>query len=228
MSKTVIAKYAVGGKNFEIFVNSDQAYEYISGKRSDPLAALEVDEIFSDANKGERQSAEAVKKAFGTEDRAKIVETILKKGNVPVTTEQRNKMLEEKRKQIITIIATNSIDPRTGAPHTAQRIENAMKEVRVQIDPFKNATEQVDSVVKQLSARLPIKFATARMDVIIPAEYANRCYGLLKQYGLKSEKWLDNGSLNAEVEFPAGLQGEFFEKLNSFTKGNAIAKKIGS
>jgi ribosome maturation protein SDO1 len=228
MSKTVIAKYAVGGKNFEIFVNSDQAYEYISGKRSDPLAALEVDEIFSDANKGERQSAEAVKKAFGTEDRAKIVETILKKGNVPVTTEQRNKMLEEKRKQIITIIATNSIDPRTGAPHTAQRIENAMKEVRVQIDPFKNATEQVDSVVKQLSVRLPIKFATARMDVIIPAEYANRCYGLLKQYGLKSEKWLDNGSLNAEVEFPAGLQGEFFEKLNSFTKGNAIAKKIGS
>jgi ribosome maturation protein SDO1 len=228
MSKTVIAKYAVGGKNFEIFVDSDQAYEYISGKRSDPLAALEVDEIFSDANKGERQSAEAVKKAFGTEDRAKIVETILKKGNVPVTTEQRNKMLEEKRKQIITIIATNSIDPRTGAPHPAQRIENAMKEVRVQIDPFKNATEQVDSVVKQLSVRLPIKFATARMDVIIPAEYANRCYGLLKQYGLKSEKWLDNGSLNAEVEFPAGLQGEFFEKLNSFTKGNAIAKKIGS
>ncbi len=226
MSKTVIAKYSVGGERFEIFVDADLAYEYITGKKTDPKVPLQADDIFSDANKGERQSAEKVKKAFGTTDLAKVAETILKHGNVPITTEQRNKLLEEKRKQIINIIARNSVDPRTNAPHPVQRIENAMESAKVQIDPFKGANEQVDSIVKKINMLLPIKFATARMEVVIPAEYANRCYGLLKQYGLKSEEWLSNGSLRAVLEFPAGLQGEFFEKLNSFTKGNAVTKNL--
>jgi ribosome maturation protein SDO1 len=226
MSKTVIAKYSVGGERFEIFVDADLAYEYITGKKTDPKVPLQADDIFSDANKGERQSAEKVKKAFGTTDLSKVAETILKHGNVPITTEQRNKLLEEKRKQIINIIARNSVDPRTNAPHPVQRIENAMESAKVQIDPFKGANEQVDSIVKKINMLLPIKFATARMEVVIPAEYANRCYGLLKQYGLKSEEWLSNGSLRAVLEFPAGLQGEFFEKLNSFTKGNAVTKNL--
>ena len=31
MSKTVIAKYIVAGETFEIFVDSDKAYDYITG-----------------------------------------------------------------------------------------------------------------------------------------------------------------------------------------------------
>lgn len=226
MSKTVIAKYSVGGDTFEIFVDSDMAYDYITGKKTNPMGPLQAEEVFSDANKGERASQEKIRKVFGTTDIAKVAETIMKKGTVPVTTEQRNKMLEEKRKQVIAIIARNSIDPRTGAPHPPQRIENAMNEAKVSIEPFKNANEQVEAVLKKINVILPIKFATAKIEVTIPAEYANRCYGLLKQYGLKGEEWLSNGSLKANLEFPAGLQGEFFEKLNSFTKGSAISRNL--
>ncbi|MDE1823330.1 MAG: ribosome assembly factor SBDS [Candidatus Micrarchaeota archaeon] len=226
MSKTVIAKYSVGGDTFEIFVDSDMAYDYITGKRSDPMGPLQAEEVFVDANKGERASQDKIKKVFGTTDIAKIAETIMKKGTVPVTTEQKAKMMEEKRRQIVAIIARNSIDPRTNAPHPPQRIENAMHEAKVAVEPFKNANEQVESVLKKINVILPIKFATAKIEVTIPAEYANRCYGLLKQYGLRSEEWLSNGSLKANLEFPAGLQGEFFEKLNSFTKGSAIARNL--
>ncbi|MGB9732856.1 MAG: ribosome assembly factor SBDS [Candidatus Micrarchaeales archaeon] len=225
-SKKVIAKYSVGGEEFEIFVDADLAYEYITGKRSDPLSALEVDEIFKNASKGERQSKEKIEKAFNTTDLATIVSIILKNGNVPITTEQRNKLLEEKRKQIIAIISRNSIDPRTNAPLPIQRVENAMEQAKVSIDPFKSASDQVDQIVKKISMIIPIKFAVAKIEVTVPANYASRVYNLLKQYGLKSEKWLNDGSLSAIVEFPAGLQSEFYDKLNSLTQGNAETKLL--
>lgn len=226
MSKTVIAKYSSNGDEFEIFVDADLAYDYITGKISNPMLPLQAEELFTNANKGERPSQEKIKKTFGTTDISKIAETILKHGTVPLTTEQKNRMAEEKRKQVATIIARNSIDPRTSAPHPLQRIENAMQTAKVQIDVFKSPNEQVDAVVKKINVILPIKFATAKLEVEIPAEFANRCYGLLKQYGLKSEEWQSNGSLKAVLEFPAGLQGEFFEKLNNFTKGSAITKNL--
>lgn len=226
MSKTVIAKYSAAGETFEIFVDADKAYDFITGKISNPLTALEVEEVFKDANKGDRQSQDKLKKVFGTEDIEKIVATILKHGNVPLTTEQKNKLLEEKRRQIINIIATNAIDPRTRAPHPPQRIELAMKEAKVTIDPFKQANDQVDDIVKKLVTKLPLKFSVVKIEVTIAPEYSNRCYGTLKQYGLKSEKWLDDGSLFVTVEFPAGLQSEFFDKLNNATKGTAVAKII--
>lgn len=228
MSKTVIAKYSTGGENFEILVDSDKAYDFITGKIANPLSALEAEEIFKDANKGDRQSQEKVLKAFGTSDLEKVVSIILKKGTVPLTTEQRNKLLEEKRRQIVNIIATNAMDPRTKAPHPPQRIELAMKEARVTIDPFKQANEQVEEIVKKLTPHLPIKFAVVKVEVTIPAQFANRSYGVLKQYGMKSEKWLPDGSLSAQLEFPAGLQSEFMDKINNATKGMAVAKIIGA
>lgn len=225
-SKTVIVKMHKDGNEFEIFVNSDLAYEYITGKRSDPLTVLETEDIFRDARKGERQSDDKIKKVFGTTEIAKVAEIILKHGDVPITTEQRNKLLEEKRKQIVEIIAKNSIDPRTNAPNPPLRIENAMREGRVSIDPFKGSAEQIDEVIKKINMIMPIKFAVAKIEVTIPPEYANRSYGTLKKYGLKSEQWLSNGSLQATLEFPAGMQTEFFDRINSATQGKAIVKVL--
>jgi ribosome maturation protein SDO1 len=101
-----------------------------------------------------------------------------------------------------------------------------MKEAKASIDPFKSATEQIDDIVKKINMIMPIKFTTAKVEVTIPAEYTNRAYGTLKRYGLKSEKWLDNGSLSASLEFPAGMQNEFFDRINSATQGKAIIKVL--
>ena len=86
-SKSIIVKLSRGGEEFEIFVDSELAYEYITGKRSDPMSVLEAEEIFKDARKGERQSEDKVKKAFGTTELSKVVEYILKNADIPLTTE---------------------------------------------------------------------------------------------------------------------------------------------
>jgi ribosome maturation protein SDO1 len=74
--------------------------------------------------------------------------------------------------------------------------------------------------------KLPLKFSTVRIEVTIQPMYSNRSYSVLKQYGMKSEKWLNDGSLFATLEFPAGLQSEFFDKINNATKGSAITKIV--
>ncbi len=224
MAKIVIAKYHNNNETFEIFVDADIAYDFITGKINDPLKALDVEEIFKDAKKGERQSAEKQNKIFKTTDISKIVEIILKNGEVPITTEQKNKLLEEKRKQIIEIISKNSIDPRTNAPNPPIRVENAMQQAKVTINPFKSANEQIEEIVKKINIIMPIKFTNAKLVITIPPEFSNRCYGILKQFGLKSEQWLSNGSLQANLEFPAGLQTDFFDKINKATQGKAEIK----
>jgi ribosome maturation protein SDO1 len=222
--KIVIVKLRKGGEEFEILVDADMAYEYVTGKRSDPLSVLQTEEVFKDARKNERQSSDKVKKVFGTTDIATVADAILKGGDVPMTAEQRNLQTEEKRKQIIDIIARNSIDPRTNAPNPPVRIENAMKEAKISIDPLKNASEQVDDIVKKISITMPIKFTTVRVTVTVPAAFANRSYGTLKRFGMKSERWLSDGSLQASLEFPAGMQSEFFERINNAAQGQADVK----
>ncbi|EQD36701.1 RNA-associated protein, partial [mine drainage metagenome] len=82
MSKTVIAKYENGKDSFEILVDADMAYEYVTGKRKEVLQVLEAEQVFKDARKGERQSDDKLKKVFGTTDLASVVDQILKKGDL--------------------------------------------------------------------------------------------------------------------------------------------------
>jgi ribosome maturation protein SDO1 len=223
---TVVAKYSQGGENFEILVNSELAYDFLQNKKKDLINVLVVEEVYKNAKTGERQSEEKIRKIFGTTDIYKVAEIILRKGEVPITTEQRKKMIEEKKKRIIEIISRNSIDPRTNAPHPPQRVERALEEARVNIDPFKAPEEQVEEITKKLSEVLPLKFAKSKIEVLIPATYAPKCFGFLKNFGVVKEEYLSDGSLKAVVEFPAGMKGEFFEKLNKLTKGEAVVKEI--
>jgi len=223
---TVVAKYSQDGENFEIIVDSELAYEFLQNKKKDLRNVLAVEEIYKNAKTGERQSEEKIRKIFGTTDVYKVAEVILRKGEVPITTEQRRKMVEEKRKRIIEIISKNSIDPRTNAPHPPQRIERALEEAKVNIDPFKSPEEQVESIVKELSKILPLKFAKAKIEIIIPSIYVPKSFGFLKNFEIVEQNYQSDGSLRVVVEFPAGMKGEFFEKLNKLTKGEAIVKEL--
>ncbi|MEM2974593.1 MAG: ribosome assembly factor SBDS, partial [Candidatus Micrarchaeia archaeon] len=150
----------------------------------------------------------------------------LLEGEVPLTTEQRHQMLEEKRKKIISILVRECIDPRTGAPHPPQRIEKALEEAKVRIDPFKPAESQLDDVIAPLRPILPLKFEKARLAVKVPADISQKCYGMLKEYNIQKEEWASDGSLIVVVEIPAGIQPEFFDRVNRMTSGRAQIKDM--
>jgi ribosome maturation protein SDO1 len=225
--KYTIARITKENEHFEILVKPQKALDYRLGKIAAITEVLAGETIFSDANKGTKVSEEALKKAFGTTDSLKIAETILKTGTLQLTTEQRRKMIEDKRKQIIDFIARQTVDPKTNLPHPPTRIENAMEQIRYTIDPFKSVEEQAKEIIKLLRTILPLKMELMNVSVTVPAEYSARAYGAVKGFGtIKREEWRTDGSWAGVLEMPAGLYAPFLDKLGEITKGNGEAKVI--
>jgi len=224
--KTVTAHIVLGGERFEIVVDPDLALAYRLGKKTDFSNVLSAEEVFKDVRKGERHSVDKLKKHFGTDDMLVIAQRIVKEGEVPITTEQKREMIEEKKKKIIATIAREAIDPRTGAPHPAQRIEKALEEVRLHVDPFKPAESQVADAINALKIVLPMKFDKIRLAVKIPPEFAQRAFSTAKGFGMMQEEWLPDGSFAFVMEIPAGMRPEVFDKLNGMTAGKVIIKEL--
>jgi ribosome maturation protein SDO1 len=213
------------GEKFELLVKPDPALEYKMGKRSDISSALVSDEIYSDANKGSRASSEKMMKHFKTTDSVDIAKQILAKGELNLTTDQRRKMVEEKKRQIVQFINRSFVDPKTHLPHPIVRIEAAMEEVRVPIEPFRKADDQAKAIVDAVRKILPLKSETLKLTITVPPQFAAQSYSVLKSTGdLLSEEWLADGSLRAMIDINASLRGQFLDRLGAVTKGSAQVK----
>ena len=228
VDKSVIARYKTQGKNFEILVDCENAIAFKTGSNINLNDVLTTEEIFEDVKKGKHASEIDMKKIFSTEDKKKICEQIIRKGDVQVTAEYQRKLRDIKVKQIIDLIHRNAIDPKTGNPHPPQRIKNAVEEAKIRIDNYKSAEEQIQDIISQLKTILPIKFEVRTLMIKVPAQYAAKSYNSLKLYGkLLKEEWQNDGSLVVNIELPAGLQEDLFSKLNNLTHGSIESKIIG-
>jgi ribosome maturation protein SDO1 len=219
------ARITLAGERFEILVNPDAALNFRIGKDKSISKVLVVDTIFTDSGKGFRPSEDKLKEAFGTTDFHRIAEIILKRGELKLTKEQRRRLVEEKRKQIISFISRNCIDPRTGFPHPPLRVEQAMKQVSLVIDPFKRGEEQAKNFIEELRPILPMKIERMRLAVKIPPEHAPRVMGIVRDFGsVGREEWQRDGSWIAIVEMPAGLHSSFLKRISDTTHGNYQTK----
>ena len=227
MADVTVVRFSYEGEKFEIMVKPDPALDYKLGKKKDLSAVLVSDEIYTDSGKGTKPSTEKLLKAFKTEDLAEIAQIIMQKGNLNLTTDQRRKMIENKRKQIVEFIAKTYVDPKTHLPHPPLRVEQAMKDARVSIDPQKNVDEQVKDIVEKLRSIIALKSESLQLEIIIPAQYASQSYAVLKSVGsLKTEEWQNNGSLKAILEIPAAARPNVIDRLGSITKGSASVEVV--
>jgi ribosome maturation protein SDO1 len=218
----VIARWETGGSRFEVLVDPEAVQAIKNGQNVDLSDKLALDHVFKDAKKGDKISEEHLEKIFHTRDMVEIARQIVVKGEVQVTTEQRHKLQAAKLRQIVTTIARNAMNPQTGAPHPPARIEAAMTEAKVHIDPFRPVDAQVQEIITKLRPILPIRLDVVKVRVKLPAQHYPRVIGELKGIGrLVDEQWLGDGSWSGVIEIPAGVQTELYEKLNARTKGAA-------
>ena len=225
--KLTVVKYTFEGEKFEILVKPDPALDYKLGKIKDIASVLISDEIYQNSGKGTRASSEKLQKAFKTEDPLVIAEKILQKGDLNLTTDQRRKMTAEKRKQIITFIVKTFVDPRSHLPHPPVRIEQAINDARVSIDPFRNVEEQIKDIVESLRSIIPLKSENISLEISVPAQYVAKSYSVLKSTGvLKNEEWQKDGSLKAILEIPAAARPNVIDRLGAITKGTAFVEVL--
>ena len=225
VDKAVIARLKKEQDIFEILVDCDKALELKTGKSIGLDEVLATNEVYKDVKKGERASDHEIEKIFGTSDIRDVAKQIIQEGEIQLTAEHKNKIREEKRRQIVNLIHRNAIDPKTGLPHPPQRIENAMGEAKVHVDEHKSAEEQVESILEKIRPIIPIKFELREIEIIIPPQYGGQSYHILKKYGkLLKDNWQNDGSLMVIIEIPSGIQEDLFLELNNLAHGEVESK----
>jgi ribosome maturation protein SDO1 len=227
LDKAVVAKLKTHGEHFEILVDPDLAYELKKGTPLKIEDVLAVEDVFENASRGDRVPEEDLMKAFGTTNVQEIARKIILEGEINLTADQRHRMLEEKRRQVVNFISRNAINPQTMTPHPPARIERAMEEGGVHIDLSKSVEENVNIAMKAIRPIIPIRFEEVKVAVKIPANYAPRAFGEISTFGkLIRDEWQNNGNWIGVVQIPAGAQPEFYDLVNKLTKGEAETKLI--
>lgn len=233
LDEAVAARLESHGLHFEILVDPEIALHFREEKGN---LALDLDDLLGaqsvfvgPARDGNKASNEELQKTFESTDLLECVKKILLKGDLQLTTDQRRRMVERKRRLIITRIAQNAINPQTKTPHPPARIESAMEEARVHIDPFKSVDAQVNEVLKALRPLIPIRFEQVTIAVKLPPTEAGKAYNVIRGWGeLKGEEWQKDGSWIGLVELPAGMQTDFYTELGKRTHGQAETKVVKS
>lgn len=222
-----LARIKKDGKNYEIDVDSELALAFKGGADVDIRDVLKAEKIFYDAKKGLLASEHEMQQIFGTSDPLEVAKIIISQGEVQITAEHRQKIRDQKRKQIVDMIHRNAVDPKTHLPHPPQRIEAAMDEAKVHIDEYKPVQKQVEEIVKALRILLPIRFEMKEIAVKIPAEFAVKSYGAVKSFGkILNEEWQKDGSWVVVIEMPGGMENDFYDKINKICHGNIESKVV--
>ena len=224
IEKAVIARLNKNGIQFEIWVDPDKALEFKKGKALNTEEILAVNDIFKDAKKGERVSENDIVNCFHTKSIFDAAAEIIRNGEVQLTTEQKRRFIEEKRKQIADIISKQGINPQTKLPHPPTRIINAMEEAHVNIDPFIPAQEQVETVLSKIRSIIPITIERLEIAVKVPIEHAGKVSSFLRKTAqVKNEEWKTDSWI-CIIEISGGMQSEIYQKLNDMTAGKVEVK----
>jgi ribosome maturation protein SDO1 len=213
LDDAVIARFEKFGKKFELFVDPDLVELWKTNNDAIEISKLiAIEDVFHDARDGERPTAEVLEKVFNTLKITEIATRIISEGEIQLTANQRKKMVEMKRKQIIQHIQYNAIDPRTKTPHPHTRIELALEQSKYSVDPFKKLDLQVKEAIKLLKPLIPLSFETSRMAFRIPGKNYGSISQLLREFKEKDE-WLENGDWACIIEIPSGMKADLISKV---------------
>lgn len=229
LDEAVVARLESHGARFEVLVDPDAAQAIKRGEfEGDIEEVVAAEQVFSNASRGDRPTEEDLEEVFGTTDSLEIIPEVIKRGEIQITAEQRREMQERKRRQIITHISRNAVNPQMdGAPHPPERVEAALEEAGFRVDPLEPAEAQIDEAVDALRPILPLRFDEITIAVQIPPADAGSAQSKLRGFGeLIEEEWQSDGSWIGVVRFPAGMQTEFYERVNELTGGSADTKII--
>ncbi|KTG08042.1 ribosome assembly factor SBDS [Haloferax profundi] len=229
LDEAVTARLESHGARFEVLIDPDAALaikrDEFDGDLEEVIAA---EDVFEDASRGDRPAENDLEKVFGTTDPMEIIPEVVKQGEIQITADQRREMQEQKRKSLINRIARNAVNPQMNdSPHPPERIERALEEAGFKIDPMEPVESQVDDALEALRPVLPIKFAEVTIAVQLPAEYAGSGQAQIRSYGdLEREEWQNDGSWVGVITFPAGMQNDFYDKVNNITSGTAETRIV--
>jgi len=229
LDDAVTARLESHGSRFEVLVDPDAALAIKRGEFDGELTdVIAAEDVFEDASRGDRPAEEDLETVFGTTDPLAIIPEVIERGEIQITADQRKAMAEQKRRQLVTVIARNAINPQMNdAPHPPDRIESALEEAGFRVDPMAPVETQVDDALDALRPLIPIRFEEITIAVHFPASHAGAAQARVRGFGdLDREEWQPDGSWIGVMTFPAGMQDDFYDLVNELSAGEAETRII--
>ncbi|KAL1859609.1 hypothetical protein VTK73DRAFT_7524 [Phialemonium thermophilum] len=114
-------------KRFEIACYKNKVLEWRSGIETDLDNVLQIPNVFLNVSKGQTAPTAELAKAFGKDVPLNdIILEILNKGELQVGDKERAAQLERVHNEVISIVASKLVDPRTKRVYTTGMIEKAL------------------------------------------------------------------------------------------------------
>jgi ribosome maturation protein SDO1 len=229
LDDAVTARLESHGQRFEVLVDPDAALAIKRGEFEGDLEdVIAAEDVFENADRGDRPPENALEDVFGTTDPLAVIPEVIKQGEIQITADPRREMQEQKRKNLVNRITRNAVNPQMDdAPHPPERIESALEEAGFTVDPMEPVESQVDDALEALRPVIPIRFDTVTVAVQLPADYAGSGQAQVREFGeLEREEWQPDGSWVGVVEFPAGMQNDFYDLVNEVSSGEAETRII--
>jgi ribosome maturation protein SDO1 len=114
-------------KRFEIACYKNKVLEWRSGVETDLDNVLQIEGVFLNVSKGQTAPSADLAKAFGAKTPVNdIILEILNKGELQVGEKERHAQLERVHNEVVGIVASKLVDPKTKRVYTTGMIEKAL------------------------------------------------------------------------------------------------------
>ncbi|KAJ8906793.1 hypothetical protein NDN08_003279 [Rhodosorus marinus] len=216
----MLVRYKKGKTNFEIITKEGSVSQYREGtiKNTDDVVVANV--IFTNHSKGERASDEQLRSAFDTDDLSQCLEKILLTGEPQLSVAERKAKVEQKRKEIVDYFRKYYVEPRTKLPLPAQRIDAALTQAKIRVDPDTPAARQAADAASKVVAVMPMSKSTLDGTIKIPHQYVGSAMGSVSKYcQVVKDGYTSEGS-SISVSVAPGDYDMLISDLTKATKGN--------
>ncbi|KAI1213062.1 UPF0023 family protein [Annulohypoxylon truncatum] len=127
LTNVSLVRLKKGKKRFEIACYKNKVLEWRSGIETDLDEVLQIPNVFLNVSKGQTAPSAELAKAFGKDKPLNdIILEILNKGELQVGEKERAAQLDRVHNEVVSIVASKLVDPRTKRVYTTGMIEKAL------------------------------------------------------------------------------------------------------
>lgn len=128
LTNVSLVRLKKGKKRFEVACYKNKVLEWRSGIEKDLDNVLQIPNVFLNVSKGQTAPREDLDKAFGKNKSVdEIILEILRKGEQQVGEKERAAQAERVHNEVVGIVASKLVDPRTKRVYTFGMVEKALE-----------------------------------------------------------------------------------------------------
>jgi len=128
LTNVSLVRLKKGKKRFEIACYKNKVLEWRSGIEKDLDNVLQIEGVFLNVSKGQTAPTADLVKSFGKEMSVNdVVLEILNKGELQVGEKERAAQLERVHNEVVSIVASKLVDPKSKRVYTTGMIEKALE-----------------------------------------------------------------------------------------------------